>query len=230
MNTIVSKGDYARRKHRSPACITKWIKGGKISPAAMIGSGNAAKIWVERADADLAESLDPSQQLTQRAPVLPAGELAASCLLGPMNETPPPRDSDTAAGADLHNRKTILSEREQDLARRAKADADRSEYDAEQARRKLALDEGKYILAADVARTWARELAKLMSEIETFMGATLARELAARHGLEWKPLTVEMREAFRRFRGGISEQARDRRATIEAAADDGESAATIVGY
>jgi len=44
---------------------TKWIRQSKISAAALIGDGLAKKIWVERADADLAASLDPAQQLAQ---------------------------------------------------------------------------------------------------------------------------------------------------------------------
>ncbi|WP_461327695.1 hypothetical protein [Bradyrhizobium huanghuaihaiense] len=64
----MSKGDYARRKHRSPACVSGWIKAGKISAAALVGDGQAAKIWVEQADADLAASLHPSQQWAQEHP------------------------------------------------------------------------------------------------------------------------------------------------------------------
>ena len=68
MRTIVSKLEFARRKHRSPACVSGWIKAGKISRAALVGDGQAAKIWVEQADADLAASLNPSQQWSQEHP------------------------------------------------------------------------------------------------------------------------------------------------------------------
>lgn len=68
MRTIVSKSQYAQRKHRSRACITKWIKSGKISSAALIGDGQAAKIWVEQADADLIKSLSPNQQWCREHP------------------------------------------------------------------------------------------------------------------------------------------------------------------
>lgn len=68
MRTIESKGAFARRKHRSPACVTKWISTGKISAAALVGSGYRANIWVEQAEADLAASLTPHQQYAQAFP------------------------------------------------------------------------------------------------------------------------------------------------------------------
>jgi len=34
--------------------VTKWLKAGKISPAALVGEGCTARIWAERASADLA--------------------------------------------------------------------------------------------------------------------------------------------------------------------------------
>ena len=68
MRTILKKTECAKRKHRSPACVCAWIKTGKISRAALVGTGQAAKIWVEQADADLAVSLHPSQQWAQDHP------------------------------------------------------------------------------------------------------------------------------------------------------------------
>jgi hypothetical protein len=107
-----------------------------------------------------------------------------------------------------------MTEREADLARRSKADADRAEHDAEAARRKLLVDEGKYVVAEDAARAWGRELAKLMSETETFLFSKLSRQIAEKHGLDWKAVAVEMREAFRQFRAGASEDARARREAL----------------
>jgi hypothetical protein len=69
VRTIITKGEYARLKERSPAAVSIWIRDGKISRDALIGEGNAAKIWVEQADADLARSLDPAQQAAQAHPV-----------------------------------------------------------------------------------------------------------------------------------------------------------------
>lgn len=68
MRTLLTKGEYARRKCRSPQAVSAWIKDGKISKSAIVGRGPRARIWVEQADADLAENLDPSQQWSQKVP------------------------------------------------------------------------------------------------------------------------------------------------------------------
>lgn len=191
--TLVTKGEYARRKKRSPAALSKWIKLGRISQAALVGEGNSAKIWVEQAEADLTASLDPSQQLMQLAPILPPEPTAA--------EPPQPRQ---------------ISERELDLARRARADADKAEHDAEAARRKNEIEAGRWVNAEEAQRTFARELAKVIADTEMYF-QTLARELADRHGLEWKTLVVEIRDSFRRFRADASDDARRRREAAERA-------------
>jgi hypothetical protein len=209
VKTIVSKGEFASRMQRSPACVTKWIKLGKISAEALIGEGNAAKIWLERAKADLSASLDPSQQAIQLAPIESNLETAPIAVREP--ESPSTLVNDRVAYA---------SERERDLARRAKADADKAEHDAEAARRKLALDEGRYVVAEDAAAAWGREMSKFVSEAETFIGATLPRDLADRHNLDWKVIASEMREAWRGFRAKASDDAKERREAIERGAGE----------
>lgn len=67
--TIVTKAQYALLKKRTPSSVSNWITAGKISKAALIGEGRGARIWAERADSDLALSLDPSQQAAQNKPV-----------------------------------------------------------------------------------------------------------------------------------------------------------------
>lgn len=205
MKTVVSKGEFAKRKGRGPSAVSNWIAAGKITAAALVGSGNAAKIWVEQAERDLAASLDPSQQVIQAQPILPG---TASASLPPL---PLVAEGDVPPSAPLGGRHAVQSEREADLARRAKADADRAEHDAEQARRKLAIDEGKWVSAEDAAREWGRELARFISDVETFLSSTLAKDLANAHGLDWKGLSVEIREKFRGFRAETSEAARARR-------------------
>jgi hypothetical protein len=166
-----------------------------------------ARIWVEQAEADLAASLSPSQQWHHEFPA---------------NATTSPLPIVAAAPEQPQNSPAPLQP--SDLARRIKADADRAEYEAEVSRRRLLVDEGHYVVAEDTVREWGRELAKLIGEIETFLSTTLAKSLAEKHGLDWKTLTVEMREKFRVFRGGISEDARTRREAIEA-----EAAAVVEG-
>jgi hypothetical protein len=213
VRTVETKGQFARRKNRTPSAVSNWISLGKISPAALVGKGNAARIWVEQAEADLTASLDPSQQFANPHPAnmrttflpLSTAQPAAIDVERPAAKVPS-ATSGTGAASEL----------EYDLARRRKADADRAEHEAEGARRKLLVDEGRYVVAEDAAREWTRVLTKLISDIETFLSTTLARHLAEKHGLDWKALTVEIREKFRLFRGGISADARTRRETIEA--------------
>lgn len=212
VKTVVTKGKYAKMKGRAPSAVSNWIAEGKITAAALQGTGNRAQIWVEQADADLAASLDPSQQLTQRVPL----NLVAA----------PPPAAAPAAPATAPRQPAYASERDLDLARRARADADKAEHDAEAARRKLAIDEGKWVEAEEAARVWGRELSKLTSEIETFLFNTLARDLAAEHGLDWKTLAVEVREKFRKFRAETSDQAAARREAIISAAEDQAEKAT----
>jgi hypothetical protein len=213
VKTVVSKGEFARLKQRGPSAVSNWIAQGKISAAALIGKGNAAKIWVEQADADLAASLDPSQQVIQAAPILPSARPAPPDL---------PLASDDAAPiapTTARQPQPAQTDREADLARRTKADADRAELDLEMARRKMAVDEGRYVEASDAARSYGRELAKLLSETETFLFSTLAREIANAHGIDWKTLAVAMRDSYRKFRGTVSDDARARREALAQAKD-----------
>lgn len=199
MKTILTKAQFAARKNRTPSAVSNWIAAGKISRAALVGEGVRARIWLEQADRDLEVSLDPAQQAAQPAPVASSASAEPGLALRPGN----------AASSD-----------DEDLRRRRKADADRAEHEAEQARRRLAIDEGRYIIAEDAARAWGRELARLMSDTETFLFSTLAREIAAAHGLDWKALAVQMREAFRKFRTVVSDDARTRREQLEPATDE----------
>jgi hypothetical protein len=201
VKTVVSKGEFAKRKQRGPSAVSNWIAAGKITTAALIGTGNAAKIWVEQAERDLAASLDPSQQVIQAAPIL---------AQAPLPDLPLVPGDAPSAGTPAH-RPAAATDREMDLARRTKADADRAELDLEAARRKMAIDEGRYVVAEDAARAWGKELARFIADTETFLSSTLARELAASHGLDWKALSVEIREKFRGFRAETSEEARARR-------------------
>jgi hypothetical protein len=65
---------------------------------------------------------------------------------------------------------------DEDIRRRRKADADKAEHDAEAARRKLALDEGRWIDAAEVVKTWQRELSTIVANTETSVAKSVAAE------------------------------------------------------
>jgi hypothetical protein len=63
MEGAVSKGEFAALIGVSPGRVSQYLTEGKISAAALQGSGRSAKIIVERAKADLRITLDVSQRL-----------------------------------------------------------------------------------------------------------------------------------------------------------------------
>lgn len=203
MQTVITKGEYAARKGRKPSAVSNWIRDSKISAAALIGHGHNAKIWVEQADEDLARSLDPGQQAAQERPIMPA-------TLAPVEDEPgagsPPRSS-AAVPPPVHD----------DLARRRRADADKAEHDAEAARRKLAQDEGRWVDAGEAQRAWARQLAHIVSETETFLATTLANDLADRFGLDRKAVAGAVRDAYRSHRAAVAKTVGAERAEREEA-------------
>lgn len=210
MKTVITKGRYAALKGRAPSCVSNWITDGKISAAALVGEGQRARIWVEQADADLARNLDPSQQSYQAHPVSGSAP------------SPPPSDAPLPLVVAPARQRGGSNEDDDDLRRRRKADADKAEHDAEAARRKLAIDEGRWLDAADARREWSKELSALVSATETFLFTTAARHLAEEYGLDWKELATKLRALYRQHRGQIASEAASRRQVMEAMAEAAE--------
>lgn len=204
MKTVITKAEYAALKQRGPSAVSNWIAEGRISKEALVGEGNRARIWVERADADLARNLDPGQQASQAVPVSPA--LVPVPIEDGSNVVELRSATANRAAAD-----------DEDVRRRRKADADKAEHDAEAARRRLAVDEGRWIDAAEAQREWGRALAKIVADTETFLTNTLARSIAEVHGLDWKALSVEIRNLYRQHRTEVAEGAERIVETQEAA-------------
>jgi hypothetical protein len=198
LKTVVTKAAYAALKGRTPSAVSNWIAAGKITAAALIGEGNRACIWVERADAELARTLDPAQQAGQARPVTSSAGIAPS---------PEPAEAAAAPAAvpSSAGRAAAAGTDDEDLRRRRRADADKAEYDAEAEKRE-----------------WGRELARLVGETETFVFNTLARELAERFGLDWKKVSMTSRDAYRKFRATIADQAAEEREQIEAVKETAE--------
>lgn len=179
LKTLVTKGQYAQLKGRSPAAVSHWITDGKISALAVLGVGQRAKIWVEQADRDLIASLDADQQDRQAAPVIPVAAQASAVV---------------PVGTD-------------DISRRRKAAADAAELVAEERRRKLAADTGKWVEAEAARKGWAQELTRLVSDMEIFVTSALAVEIAGQFGLDAKQVAVACREHFRSYREGVADTA-----------------------
>lgn len=212
MKTIVTKSEFAKLKNRQPSAISNWIAEGKITKAALEGEGVRARIWVEQANDDLARSLDPSQQLAQEHPVLPDVAAPLAPQAGPADNVLPFGRSPAAGAA---------TQRDDDLRRRLAADATRAEQEAIAATRKNAIEEGRWGDVGALKREFAKQLAKQVSDTETFLFNTLAHKIADENGLDWKPLAVLMRAQFHLFRASAGEDAvnelKQREAALQAA-------------
>lgn len=184
MRTIVSKGEFAARKQRAPSAISNWIADGRITPAAIMGTGVRAKIWVEQAERDLARNLDPGQQLSQERPIgaAPATPAAGNLL--------PPETSE-----------------DEDLRRRRKADADRAEREAEMAKLRTEREHGRWVDAAEAKRAWGKELSELMTEIETFVTSTLPRAIGEQFNLEPREVAAHVIALWRERRAKVADEA-----------------------
>lgn len=182
MKTIITKGEFAKLKGRAPSAISNWIADGRITAAALVGSGVRARIWVEQAERDLARNLDPSQQIAQDRPVsmtAPAGGGAPEAPAAPL---PAPAE-------------------DEDLRRRRRADAESAEHQAELLRMKREREAGRWVEAADAQKRFSAELVKFVTEVETWAAQKLARTLAEKHGLDWRTLSADVRASWREFRG-----------------------------
>ena len=77
--TIVSKAEFARLMKRTGPCISHWIRTGRITHESLVGSGRHARIWKERAEAEIAVTLNPVQQSLQQYPLRGMDDHEASC-------------------------------------------------------------------------------------------------------------------------------------------------------
>jgi hypothetical protein len=202
IKTLMSKSEFAKHVGRGPSAISNWIAAGKITAAALVGDGHRAEIWAEQALRDLGRTLDQPRQWRQPRPILaPRSEAVAVMAEAAIEHAD---DADRVAPMTA---RTAAAARDIDLARRARADADRAELTVEATRRRLALDEGRFVVATEAAQAWGRELARVTANTELFLFSTLARKLADAHGLDWKALAVEIRDSFRTFRASAADAA-----------------------
>lgn len=206
MKTLLTKSQFAARVGRDRSAVNRWIADGKISAAAIIGEGREARIWAERAERDLAVSLDPAQQAAQERPIG-----AASASTGEISQLPTAETPQLGAPADRRDEppagKSDGIRPTDDLARRRRADAEKAELEAEALRRRQALDEGRFIEASAAAAAWSRQLSKVIADLEIFVCSKLPTELAAVFGVDAKALAVTCRDLFRKLRQELADQA-----------------------
>jgi hypothetical protein len=178
------------------ACISKWIGEKKISSEAIIGEGMHAKIWVQRAEADLASTLTPNQQWGREFPVLapkPGAEVAPLPPILPW--LAPPRAETSIPAGDGGD----------DFRRRRKADADRAEFEAEAARRRNERDTGRWMDRAGAELAWAEGMQRIVDATEIFILRRIPQFLAEQYGLDHAAVAQRVEQLFEaHLRGNIS--------------------------
>lgn len=195
MEAVVSKGEFAALINVSPGRISQYLAEGKISQAALVGSGRAAKINVERARQDLRLTLDVSQRLGNGIDTrLDDGRPPSFGF--PSGNTPgaPP----LAGGIDHE----IKQQKLDDLRRR---------------NRNAAIEDAKAqgrLMETDAARAEMARIASAM--LQVFEGALpdLATGLAAQFKLPQRDLLHFLRKQMKQVRANAANQMRVMAVTI----------------
>lgn len=87
--------------------------------------------------------------------------------------------------------------------------ARQASFDADLTKLKLEKESGRWMEAAKAQQMWAKELVAFVAETESFIVNRLTRELAERHGLDWKQMAVTARDLFRAFRASEAERQKE---------------------
>ncbi|MCA1973611.1 MAG: hypothetical protein LDL44_12300, partial [Caenispirillum sp.] len=64
-DVVVTKGEFAKLRGVAPSAVSNWLRDGKLFGDALVGTGPRARIRVAVAEAQLAATLDPGQQMGQ---------------------------------------------------------------------------------------------------------------------------------------------------------------------
>jgi hypothetical protein len=173
----LSKGDFAALIKVSAGRVSQYIAEGKLTGAALVGEGPRAKINVPIALSQLGKSLDPVQLSAQQRPALPLEQAAA---VTPTTSGPATVPIDG------------------DQARFNRARADKQEIEAEQARRSLDEERGRYVLAEAAQREWTRQTAALI-QAQHEWHRDVALILGSELGADPKLVATILRREFRSF-------------------------------
>lgn len=206
----VSKSEFAAMINVSPGRVSQFIAAGQISAAAIVGTGQRAKINVDRAKADLRLSLDVSQRLGN----------GSETRLDPEQDisVPPPPAGNTitlpiAAGLDHEIKQQKLEQIRRVNRNAAIADA--------QARGQL--------IETDQARSEMSRIAAGMLQVFEGGLTDLASAVAAEFKVPQRDVLHLLRKQFRQIRGTAARQMQTmsvslpETAAVEIAAEDIES-------
>lgn len=194
----VSKSEFAAIINVSPGRVSQFIKAGQISPAAIIGHGQRAKIDVDRARADLRLTLDISQRLgngldtrLDPEPLQPARRDLLDRPT-PASFTPPPMEGPIEPSIDM---KIKLAKLEQ----------------AERANRNAAIEDekerGRFTETSEATKAMGRVATSMLDIFEGGM-TDMATAVAAAFKLPERDVKHLMRQQFRKVRENAHRQMR----------------------
>lgn len=204
LETIVTKTEYARMRGRDASRVSRWIAEGKITPAALVGEGIRARIWVEQADADLDRNLDLGQQLAQPVSTIAPSEAIADRIADERRAERSHSAAVRAAGGRVRPRgvdeEQVARKREIYAAEKAKSvqlDNERKQIAIDKERRNL-LPLGEVTDAmARCAEVMVREIDRLPDRADDLVTA-MSRGGVAEVRNSLKSVARDMREQLAR--------------------------------
>ncbi|MDX3929211.1 MAG: hypothetical protein QHC90_25845 [Shinella sp.] len=185
--TLVSKSEFAAMINVSPGRVSQYLKDGSISPAAVHGIGQRAKIDPERARADLRLTLDVSQRLGNGIDTRLDDEPARE---PPSSSQSPAQPAPVLTGIDYEIKQQKLEQ-----ARRANRNGAIAEAQAR----------GQLVDTAEVRAEMSRLAVGMMQVFEGGL-TDLASAIAAQFMVPQRDVLHLLRKQFRTIRASAAKQ------------------------
>lgn len=204
---VVTKGEFAKLRGCSAARVSQLISQGKIKPHSLHGEGRSARIIVERALADLGDSLQPGGLMGRALRADVAAEDAPAAVAAPARATPPVDGTAT---------------------RYQRAKMEEQEVRAREARRRELAAQGLYMPAEEARQEMAATLRRTLTTMDAWL-QDVAMKLAAELGIDEGKAKAILRREFRALRqreSAAATAARD--AADQYLADDLQEGAPVV--
>lgn len=191
----VSKSEFAAMINVSPGRVSQFIAAGQISPAAIVGFGQRARIDVERAKADLRLTLDVSQRLGNGSDTrIDAGAQLQAPVSG-TGEHAPPSGSQLPSPFPQSGIDYELKQQKLEAARRINRNAAISE----------ARDRGQ-LIETDASRAEMSRIASALMDVFDGGLTDIASAIAAAFQLPQRDVKHLMRKEFRKIRETAAKQ------------------------
>ncbi|WP_414901161.1 hypothetical protein [Rhizobium cremeum] len=197
MEASVTKGEFAALIGVSPGRVSQYLTEGKISQAALVGSGRNAKIRVEQAKADLRLTLDVSQRLGNgidtlidagSQPVIVDGNAGGTVVPPPLQQS----------GIDYE-----IKQQKLEAARRANRNAAINE----------ARERGQ-LMDTDAGRAEMTRVASALMDVFDGGLTDMATAIAAEFQLPQRDVKHILRKEFRKLRETAAKQMKTRAVSV----------------